>query len=191
MGPLTLYLESLVSTHMPGLSAKRAGALVEAAMCCLMQNQHVSGLNVEIQCVPNRAVHVNWLSQLTTEMERTWADPNEAAENGATALAILLAYVLKDQVVVQRSPKGTGFDYFLCHKNEVDEQRSNPNLPFNFTKRLEVSGLFRQPESAVQARLRIKTKQTARYDSDWDVPALIGIIEFGRPDMHLLERVAQ
>jgi hypothetical protein len=176
---------------MPGLSAVRASALAEAAMCCLMQNRHSSGVSVEVQSEPNRVVNVNWLSELTTEMERTWADPDEAAEDGAMALAILLAYVLKEHVVVQRSPKGTGFDYYACHISKVGENLSDPNRPFNFTKRLEISGLFSQPESAVQARLKIKIKQTAKHDDDYDVPALIGIIEFGKPHMHLLERVAK
>ena len=193
MTSVTINLESIIQAHMPGLKAAKAGALVDAAACCFMQNQHLSGIEVEVNCTPapNHKVNVNWDAQLTPDMERTWYDTDEAAEDGASALAILLAYELKDHIVVSRARKKTGFDYFLCHKDELANVQRGPNSLFNYTKRLEVSGLFCQPASSVKARLQTKIVQTAKYDSDWDVPALIGIVEFGKPDMHLLERAGK
>jgi len=49
--------------------------------------------------------------EVTGKMRRTWADPEEATEFGATGIAILASRAFLKYQVIERSCKGTGFDY--------------------------------------------------------------------------------
>jgi hypothetical protein len=189
---LNLRLEELIEYNMPGLSAKKAAALVEACLCCLMMNSHVSGVTVPVEReegTDDTSIRLAWEGELTDQIKQTHNDEGDAAEDGAIAVSVLLAYHFHEHIVVSRSWKGTGFDYFLRHKNE---DTVNPDLPFNSTMRLEVSGLFKQPRAKVNSRLKTKLDQTTRSDKDYSsASALIGIVEFGEPVALLHTRVTK
>jgi hypothetical protein len=83
----------------------------------------------------------------------TYADPQEATEEGAEGIAIAVARRMLDRIVFRRLPKGTGADYFMR------DPRSNGGDTY---ERLECSGISDGQESAV-TRLRSKIEQLARY----------------------------
>lgn len=82
--------------------------------------------------------------------------------------------------VVQRSRKGTGFDYWLGARNE------EPNL-FQGLTRLEVSGIRAGDEAKITKRTQIKIDQTKKSDG-LALPAVVAIIEFSNPLARILER---
>jgi hypothetical protein len=82
------------------------------------------------------------------QMKRTHADTQEATELGACGVAILLVTSVTDYNVVERSYKGTGFDYWLT-------RQGSKNLSFD--ARLEVSGILDGSKAAIAARGKQKT----------------------------------
>jgi len=72
--------------------------------------------------------------------------------------------------VIQRSRKGTGFDYWMGDESA---------LPFQNKARLEISGIRKGGESDIKTRVKQKLKQTNQ--SDGKLPAYVIVIEFGRP----------
>lgn len=125
-----------------------------------------------------RTFSVVWDST-TEQMRRCWADPDVTTEHGAYGIAVLLLPALTDLTIVQRSRKGTGFDFWLGPM-PVDE------LLFQEKARLEVSGIRKGSESEIKARLRQKKEQTKR--SDGLLPAYIVVVEFGEPKSRVVKR---
>jgi hypothetical protein len=73
--------------------------------------------------------------------------------------------------IIERSRKGTGFDYWLGEKDSVLFQK---------IARLEVSGILQGDDTAMMNRYNAKVIQTEQSD-DTALPAYISIIEFSRP----------
>lgn len=134
---------------------------------------HVGGIT-------EAAVTVDW-ETVTPQMQRGYADPQEATEFGAAAVAILLTKDLVGFSVIRRSRKGTGFDYWL------GDEQDDPDLYFNHKARLEVSGIRHGTSSAINSRLQEKKDQTKRSDAT-GLPAYISIVEFGKPFALLVKR---
>lgn len=180
---LSINLETLATEEMPGLSKKRADCLIEACMCTLMNNDHKSGVELKIDSSNTKTATLQWDGALNGQLTRTWADNDEAVDEAATAISILLAFHLKNHVVVSRSKKGTGFDYWLQEKNTFEEPSNDDgynDLIFNATLRLEVSGLFKQPQKEINRRVKNKLEQTKQSDKSF-IPALVSVVEFSQP----------
>jgi hypothetical protein len=76
-------------------------------------------------------------------------------------------------VVVERSKKGPGFDYWLGNEDEDGEEL------FQRKARLEVSGILSGSRLQVQARVRQKKEQMK--PSDRLAPGYVAVVEFGTP----------
>jgi hypothetical protein len=83
----------------------------------------------------------------------TYADAQEATEEGAEGIAVLLARRMLGRIVFRRLPKGTGADYLMRDPGANDSDAY---------ERLECSGIADGQESAT-ARLRSKIEQLARF----------------------------
>lgn len=89
-------------------------------------------------------------------MLRTYADEQSVTERSAVAVSVMLALHTTSYTVIERSRKGTGFDYML-----------GDNLYPLFTPkaRLEVSGIMQESEGNTLAmRFQQKTAQTDKSD---------------------------
>ena len=87
-----------------GISPVWGSFLAEAASHCLQSNDHVHPVCLFITgdvCTPGTLA---WRG-LTAEENRSWADPDEAAEYGAYGVAILVALPLTGTLRVERSAK--------------------------------------------------------------------------------------
>jgi hypothetical protein len=114
---------------------------------------------------------VHW-GACTADAKACWADEPFATEQGAYGIAALLITRLTSLTVVERSVKGTGFDFWLGSKDR-------PGLLFQKRARLEVSGIRKGSVSAVAARMSAKLKQVSRCCSP--LPAYVAVVEFGEP----------
>ena len=125
-----------------GISPVWGSFLAEAASHCLQSNDHVHPVCLFITgdvCTPGKLA---WRG-LTAEENRSWADPDEAAEYGAYGVAILVALPLTGTLRVERSAKWGGFDYWL---SKDDGERSI----FQRAARMEVSGIFKGTKPRLQ-----------------------------------------
>ena len=99
-------------------------------------------------------------------------DWEEATEYGAYGIAILVIREAAGKPILERSAKGPGFDFWIG--DEEDDE-----LPFQGLMRLEVSGILSGDAKRVSSRVQLKKTQVT--PSDKQAPALIAVVEFGRP----------
>lgn len=148
------------------------------AAVCLEHEQHQSGVAMAVEGDQPTAVRLTW-DQLTQQHHRSCADLQEATEYGAYGLAILVVRETTGKAVLERSAKGPGFDFW------VGDEEDN-ELPFQGLTRLEISGILSGDSKAVNSRVRVKKNQVA--PSDDQGPALIAVVEFGRPATKLVTK---
>jgi len=106
-------------------------------------------------------------------MRRCYADLQFATEFGAYGVAVLLVETFTQFSVLERSQKGTGFDYWLAPKGSTAPL-------FQEKRRLEVSGLLDGDESDMRGRLREKVAQLGR--GGVPLPGYGVVVHFGRPE---------
>ncbi len=122
-------------------------------------------------------LQLEWGLHVDSQVKRSWNDLQEATEYGAVGIALILLKKLTHYTVIERSFKGTHFDYWLG-TGEYDENL----LPFEQRKaKLEVSGIWKASKSnTLEARTQIKLRQI-RKSLDEALPAIVIVVEFGTP----------
>ena len=163
-----LDLAKLSGGSPPGITPEMGAFAAQAAAVLLEHNQHKSGVQMEVMERRTNPYTVLW-PKLHANAQRTHNDLPEAAEQGAYGIAFLLAEEFTQFKVIERSRKGTGFDYWLGTGNEH---------PFQQAARMEVSAII-DDESAIDGRVKAKMKQTDA--SKGKLPAFVAIVEFGQP----------
>lgn len=154
---------------MPGLTATAGGFLAEAAAVCL----GLCGHNEEVVLLVTgrtRLLYQVRRPSVTLQMRRAHADLPEATEHGACAVAILATREMTGMRVLERSAKGTGFDFWI----------GDESVPFRLRTRLEVSGILRGTMADVDRRAEQKCRQTERSDAS-RLDALVFVVEFSQP----------
>ncbi|QDU42270.1 hypothetical protein Mal52_07260 [Symmachiella dynata] len=169
----------LLGGKIPGLTDSLGQMHAEAAAVCLEHNEHAQGVSLLVKG-DSQIFPLSW-PKVTHQMLRAYADLQDATEMGACGIAILLIMEMTDLTVVERSWKGTGFDYWLGRSDEHD------GLPFQNRARLEVSGLLDGSDSRLTSRVRQKLEQTKISDST-RLPAFVIVVDFGPPKAQLEER---
>lgn len=149
------------------LSPAVCGQLVEAAVCCLAHQGHDNGAHMEV----NGSAVVVRCGDLDPRANASHADRQDATEDGAVAIAIALIRAGTDLDVVQRSWKGTGFDYFLTS--------GTGNAPFEGSACLEVSGILAEDDLSMRRRVAAKVKQVDAGDGA--LPGYVAVVGFSLP----------
>lgn len=151
--------------------------MVQAAVVCLADRGHASGARLTVDGSFTAAFAVTWAESATEAVRRFWNDLEEATQQGAYAVAILLIRAMTGYTVIERSRKGTGFDWWLG---------TDDNL-FQGKARLEVSGILRGSTKRVNSRLKARLEQTRRSD-EGALPAYVVVVEFGTPRAKVAQR---
>lgn len=172
-----LDLRDLDSGRIPGVSQSVGASLAEAAGVCLESQGHVVGVQIVVKGYSNNRYSLNW-PPITEQSIRAWGDRESATEFGAAGVAILLIEKETGYKVIERSRRGTGFDYWLG--DDTDE-------PLQPKGRLEVSGIRHGKNRDVGARVRQKLGQTDRSDNS-TLPAYVIVVEFGGPLAEVREK---
>ncbi len=160
-----------LAAGMPGLTAASGQTLAEAAAVCLESRKHQTGVRLPRAGMMREDLHVEW-QPVDEQNRRCYADIQEATERGACGVAILVVKEATGLVVVERSKKGTGFDYWLGDKD-------HNGLPFEGVSRLEVSGILIGTQTQIDARMKQKKEQMK--PTDQVAPGFVAIVEFGTP----------
>lgn len=77
-----------------GITPIIAEFLVEAAVFCLLENKHQSGVKLKGVGNYEKEFELHWTGSMTQQMKKAWKDRREATEYGATAIAALLSSTL-------------------------------------------------------------------------------------------------
>lgn len=166
-----------LANGLPAISPAFGRYLAEAGAVCLESQGHANGQALSVQGIASADYALCW-PEVTDQMERCLNDPEVATEHGAVGIALLLMKRLIGYAVIQRSRKGTGFDYWLGDESE---------MPFENKARLEISGIRKGDQKVVKTRVRAKLTQTEVSD-DTSLPAYVVVVEFGQPVAEVRQR---
>lgn len=162
-----------LSQGLPAITPAFGAAIAEAGAICLTDEAHAPGVSLEVEGELSTRFQLDW-QPVTEQARRCWNDEEYTTEQAAYGIAFLLILQLTNLTVIERSRKGTGFDYWLGN------QDSNAMLPFQRMARLEVSGIRNGNRSQINARVKQKTEQTGASDAE-GLPVYIIVVEFSRP----------
>lgn len=167
-----LNLQSL-NRGLPAITPAFGAAIAEAGAICLTDEAHQPGVALKVEGEFSTTFRLDW-QPVTEQIRRCWNDEEYTTEQAAYGVALLLILQLTNLTVIERSRKGTGFDYWL------GIQDSSATMPFQRMARLEVSGIRKGNRSQINARIKQKTEQTRASDVQ-GLPAYIIVVEFSRP----------
>jgi len=168
----SLQLSSLAN-GLPGITVAYGQVLAEAGAICFNDQDHPNGTALDVKGDFKSQYDVYW-PPVTDQITRCYSEEERTTELGAEGVALLLTLDLTDSTIIQRSFRGTGFDYWLGQVIGDEE------LPFQNTERLEISGIRNGDYNQVKARVKKKQTQVKASDN-MDLPALIIVIEFSTP----------
>jgi hypothetical protein len=167
-----LNLQNLAQ-GLPAITPAFGAALAEAGAICLTDEAHQPKVEIKVEGEFSTTFQLDW-QPVTEQAQRCWNDAEYTTEQAAYGIAFLLILQLTNLTIIERSRKGTGFDYWLGF------QDLNTTLPFQKMARLEVSGIRKGSRSQINARVKQKIEQTQASDAQ-GLPAYIIVIEFSRP----------
>jgi hypothetical protein len=171
-----LYLDEL-KEGLPGISKTVGAFLVEAAVVCLTAQNHKPGVLIRLSGNYEVTFELFWRDEMTEQIRKTWKDEKEAAEYGASAIAILVLLALTKFVISERGVQMGVADYLLTTR-ENNANLSNLKSP---SAHLEVSGIWKEhPKNTINMRLNAKKKQVKQAIEAGET-VLIVVTEFGIP----------
>ena len=162
----------------PGITPAFGEGLAEAAGVCLEEREHSSPTAMQISGEAQGSATLEW-EPTSAQMRRCWNDDEVATEHGAYGIATLLIPRITNLQIVERSKKGTGFDYWLGSATETATLFQNK-------ARLEVSGIRTGPDATIVGRARKKLGQTEK--SDAALSAVVIVVEFSGPQSRVAKR---
>jgi hypothetical protein len=171
---------------MPGLTTARAISFVEAATVCFETNGHCESAKVSVSVAkPNQMRDESVTEDLQLKFPRaskqvhsTNKDLQDAAEEGACAVAISIVQRLFSLRVLERSYKGTGFDYWIGREESEGLQGM---------ERLEVSGILAGDHSEIKRRVKRKLDQVAAgSERNRSLPQCVVVVEFSLPQTRII-----
>lgn len=162
-----------LKTGIMGLTEEVGGFLLQACSVCLENQGHKSGINYELKGVKNEVITLNWSQKVNSKVKRNWSDLQEATEYGATGIAISLAEKYSEFDTIERSSKGTGFDFWLGEEDEIEI--------FQRKARLEISGILNESKTnTVSKRVKLKINQV-KASNNLGLKAHISVTDFNSP----------
>ena len=184
-----LHLNALGTSTCHRISPNIGNALAEAAAYCIESQNHQQGAGLTLRGGSNTIYRLGWVP-VTAEARRGWHHPDEATEEGAAGIAIILSFLELGQMVIARSWRRSGFDYLLGDEdltNISDIERSVTDEMSHLLEddglvvrgRMEVSGIRENTDSVIKGRVSEKLAQTTQTDY-LGVPAHVVVVEFGR-----------
>lgn len=167
----TLDLQEL-SNGLYGITPSYGSILAEAAAVCFNE-KHQKGVEIKIEGIKKTSFSILWKT-VTEQMKCCWNDEEYTTEHAAYAVAFLLISELTEFTVIERSRKGTGFDYWLGKKGNPKQ------LPFQDKARLEVSGIRNGNNNQIEQRVTGKIKQISK-SNNLGLKSYIIVVEFSLP----------
>ena len=190
---LKLSLEELLEPDSPCLTDALGERTYEAIMMCFEHHGHESSLDSDVINLKREKLanaEIRWTGQNSksntvriSRIRRSFGEARNAVETAAEGFAHLIIPKLTGYHLMWRANIGEGVDYWLGSENDPDAYDFE-----NAVARLEVSGTLRKRYlSSIEYIVNDKLEQTEDSD-DSEVPALVLVVEFGRPIFYKEER---
>ncbi|MFK7934390.1 MAG: hypothetical protein AB8G22_12835 [Saprospiraceae bacterium] len=160
------------------LTPIRCANFAEAAAVCFQHCQHSQPVDIKIEGDFQKQLKFSF-GKVTQQLLDTRDDLEDAVEEGAYCIAMLVVDELTNLKATKQSQKRTGIDYFLSKRKS--------NFAFQSHARLEVSGILKGTIGQINQRLKEKVEQSKKSDY-MNVPAFIVVVEFSRPLVKIVKR---
>jgi len=171
-----------LGAKIPALTNSIGGAMREACMVCLADQNHTSGVVLQVNGDFSEQFVILWDELVTDKLRTAWKEEKRATEYAACAISLLLIQQLISKTAVIPGIIGEGFDYWL---GDLDDESNNF---LKHSARLEVSGIRKAKKVAdVKKRLSIKHKQTKPTDYT-QLPAYLSVTEFSQPVSWMVQK---
>lgn len=156
----------------PGITPIEGSNLYENCIVALHNSGHPSPVTLQMEGIRTNPFSLAWEDTFDDQLQRTYSDEQSVVERAAVAVSVVLALHTTAYTVIERSRKGTGFDYMLG--DSLDPL-------FTPKARLEVSGIMHETnDNTVDKRFQQKVAQTDKSDYT-RLPAYVSVIEFSTP----------
>jgi hypothetical protein len=146
--------------------------MAQAARVCLTDCQHGSPCGLTVDGGHSATLPLAFVEAGAADI-RSWNDQEEATQQGAYAVAILLMRRLDNLTVIERSRRGTHFDWWLGLAN------SEPL--FQDKVCLEVSGIRVGSEAGISARVAEKWDRFGAGPAGDVARRRVVVVEYSRP----------
>ena len=160
-----------IKNGFPGISTVAAAQLYETFEVCMHHSGHGENVTLTLEGISQESITLHWVDEYNDQKARTYQDMAYTTEHGAVCLSVMLTTILTPYTIIERSRRGTGFDYWLGEKDSVLFQKK---------ARLEVSGIYSGDDATIRKRYSAKVEQTSKSDHLM-MPAYISIVEFSTP----------
>ncbi|MBF0567830.1 MAG: hypothetical protein HQK95_03085 [Nitrospirae bacterium] len=170
----SIDLSDLGKGEIPALTRHFGLILAECAAVCLEEQGNYSGVGLKVEGDFEELFRLT-LPEVTQQMRNCYNDSEVATEHGAYGVAIMLILDLTEYTVIEKSRKGTAFDYWLGKRDD--------NYLYNDRARLEVSGIRKGDDSDMTYRSKIKLSRLLKQQNP--MSAFIIIVEFSRPKSNI------
>lgn len=161
-----------LKSGMPGISAIEGANLYENCVVALHNRGHQMPVILVAKGLKTTNYSLIWEDTYNQQLERTYNDLQSVTERAAVGISVILAIKETEYTIIERSRKGTGFDYMLGDKADP---------LFTPKARLEISGIMKETEgNTISSRFLQKTSQVKKSDCT-SLPAYISIVEFSTP----------
>ena len=138
----------------------------------------MQGVELSVDGELRATFELTW-KRLPSNVAAAYRDQSEATEQGAVALAILLARIHLSYEVISRSWKDTGYDYLM---RKVGTESAGT------IARLEVSGIRQGTGVEINQRVKRKAQQVRSGRSRYgETHAFVVVIEFNTPVARIKE----
>jgi hypothetical protein len=173
---VTLTLDDLVRGF-PHIPSEGGAMMAQAAAICLDHQAHTSHARLVVDGAFTATFSLSWSERISEAKRRFWNDLEEATQQGAYAVAILLIRAITGYTVVERSRKGTGFDWWLGTDDNLFQGKAH----------LEVSGILQGTARRINSRIKARLRQTMQSDN-LALTAYVVVVEFGTPRAKVVQR---
>lgn len=171
----------VLKNGLPGISKNVAAYLVEAAIICLDQNEHHSGIEISVSGIKNETFELKWTDKINSNLINSWKDLKEATEYGATAIAVLLIFSITGLLITGRVPQSEQSDYILQKPENYNKGIIEPDAL------MEVTGILKEKKGNT-LRMRIqKKKNHIVKGANRKYPTFVIAIEFGTPKSEIIK----
>ena len=165
----TLPIHDMDLRHV-GLTKAIADSYTEAATVCL-DRHHDPPIEFNLDRGGSRTVAVVEWHPPDARARGAWANDTDTTEAGAYACALAAVELTNGFVAVHRAETRTGADYYVA-------PRGNSPDDLEDCLRLEVSGVDRGPQGAIERRLRTKGRRKNRFR--FSLHGFDGVVPFGQ-----------
>ncbi len=151
----------------------------ESCIICLDHHSYSTGVLMMVSYGIEKEVQVFWTGEATDKMRKAYRDMKRTTDNAACAFALLIMRDHGNYGIEQASADGSTIDYYLSSTNDDD------TLIFNYSARLEVSGILSETEhNTTKKRIQAKKK---RLKKDGNLKDIIVVVCFNPLKTEVIE----